>query len=701
MTFLNPAILIGLAAATIPVIIHLLNLRKLKKIEFSTLIFLKELQKNKIRRVKLKQWLLLALRVLIILLIVTAFARPTLEGVSIGGTTSAAKTTALFILDDSFSMSVVDQNGSYINQAEQTIKELLSNLEEGDEAGLILISGDTGGEVPVTTNINSVAEKLKNVNASNASGTINSALIKASNLILESKNFNKEIYLLSDFQKDRIAIEQNLTDLGQTLNEQVKLYSFDYSGKEVYNIGISKLKVITKIFEINKPISFEATVTNYSNQTVNNLVVSLFVGGKRSAQKSIDLASNKAKIVQLEGTANENGFVDIIVEIEDDEVSVDNKRFGSIFIPEKISVLLLYDKFNDIRFVKLALQSAAANGNLELDEKPLSKISTIKLNNYDAVIIIGSKVIDRSDGLRKFLSEGGGVIIFPSSKPELTGFQGLLNSLKLPQPKEIIYYSEQINKTVDIEKVDYDHPLLQNIFRDEQKKEIESPIIQNYYKISPMGIGKSIISLLDGSSFLSEYDFERGKIFVFNVPPVLEWSDFPIKSIFAPIIYKAVVYLSAEDRSESEYIAGEPLNINISRRTLPVIKVVRPDRSEDLINLNGKDSDFLNYGKTYLSGNYKIYSGVDLLETISVNTDQLESNVNYISDDEFEDYLKEINFKGAHIKITKGEDPVTLILQARFGSELWRYFLIAAFLLALIEMTIARSAKKELVDVKE
>ncbi len=701
MTFLNPAILIGLAAATIPVIIHLLNLRKLKKIEFSTLIFLKELQKNKIRRVKLKQWLLLALRVLIILLIVTAFARPTLEGVSIGGTTSAAKTTALFILDDSFSMSVVDQNGSYINQAEQTIKILLSNFEEGDEAGLILVSGDIEGEVAVTTNINSVAEKLKNINVSDASGTINSALIKASNLILESKNFNKEIYLLSDFQKDRIAIEQNLTNLSQALNERVKLYSFDFSGKEVYNIGISKLKVITKIFEINKPISFEVTVTNYSDQTVNNLVVSLIVGGKRSAQKSINLTSNKAKIVQLEGTANKNGFVDVTVEIEDDEVSVDNKRFSSIFIPEKISVILLYDKFNDIRFVKLALQSAADNGNLELDEKPLSKISTIKLNNYDAVIIIGSKVIDRSGDLRRLLTDGGGVIIFPSSEPDLVGFRGILNSLKLPQAKELIYYSEQVNKTVDFEKIDYDHPLLQNIFRDEQKKEIESPIIQNYYKISPMGKGRSIISLLDGSSFLSEYNFGRGKIFVFNVPPVLEWSDFPIKSIFAPLIYKSVVYLSAKDRNNSEYIAGEPLNINISRRTLPIIKVVRPDRSEDLINLNGNDSDFLNFSKTYLSGNYKIYSGVDLLETISVNTEQLESNVNYILDDEFEDYLKEINFKGAHIKITKGEDPVTLILQARFGSELWRYFLFAAFLLALIEMTIARSAKKELVDVKE
>jgi hypothetical protein len=76
-------------------------------------------------------------------MIVTAFARPTLEGVSIGGTTSAAKTTAVFILDDTFSMSVIDQKGSYFNQAKETIKRLLNQLEEGDDVGLVLISRDT------------------------------------------------------------------------------------------------------------------------------------------------------------------------------------------------------------------------------------------------------------------------------------------------------------------------------------------------------------------------------------------------------------------------------------------------------------------------------------------------------------------------------------------------------------------------------
>src|SRR5690606_22459377 len=140
MIFLNPAVLLGLIAASIPVIIHLLNLRKLKKIEFSTLTFLKELQKNKIRKIKIKQWLLLALRVAIILFLVLAFARPALEGVAIGVTTSAAKTSAVFILDDTFSMSVIDVNGSYLNQAKETIKDLINQLQEGDDAALILVS---------------------------------------------------------------------------------------------------------------------------------------------------------------------------------------------------------------------------------------------------------------------------------------------------------------------------------------------------------------------------------------------------------------------------------------------------------------------------------------------------------------------------------------------------------------------------------
>jgi uncharacterized membrane protein len=561
MTFLNPAVLIGLAAASIPILIHLLNLRKLKKIEFSTLIFLKELQKNKIRRVRLKQWLLLALRVLIILMLVTAFARPTLEGISIGGTTSAAKTTAVFILDDTFSMSVIDQKGSYFNQAIQTIKRLLNQLEEGDDVGLVLVSGDKDNELPLTSNINSLEERLNELKISGASGTINSTLISASGLISKSKNFNKEIYLLTDFQKGRIAIDENISNLNQILNEKVKLYSFGFAEAAVYNIGIDALQVTTKIFEKGKPVRFEATVSNYSEQVVNNLVVSLFLGGKRSAQQSINFNPGETTVLQLEGITKQTGYVDAYVEIEDDDISMDNTRHASVYIPEVISVIILHENIADTKFIKLALQLAVENGNINLNEQNLSRINSVQLSSYDVVILVGGNENFNTDDLLAYLRNGGGVALFPSSVFELSGFQNLVGEILLPSPSGIVIGSDENSDPVDFDKTDFNHPVFQNIFRDEQKKQIESPEINTYYKISPMGKGNNLITLLDGSSFLGEYKIGNGKVFMFNVAPVLEWSDFPLKSIFAPLIYKSVYYLSAKRNADIGYISGKSRNL--------------------------------------------------------------------------------------------------------------------------------------------
>ena len=73
MTFLNPFVLFGLAAAAVPVLLHLLNLRKLRTVEFSSVRFLKELQKTSMRRLRFRQILLLILRTLLIIAVVMAF----------------------------------------------------------------------------------------------------------------------------------------------------------------------------------------------------------------------------------------------------------------------------------------------------------------------------------------------------------------------------------------------------------------------------------------------------------------------------------------------------------------------------------------------------------------------------------------------------------------------------------------------------
>jgi len=693
MIFLNPAVLLGLLAATIPIIIHLFNLRKLKKIEFSTLAFLKELQKNKIRKIKLKQWILLALRVLIILFVVLAFARPTLQSIQIGGTTSAAKTTAIFILDDTFSMSVVDQKGSYFNQGKEIIKQIISQLQEGDEVGLILVSNPTK-ENKLTTNFSEFIKNLDMLDLSYSTGDLNSSIVKAAQLISESKNLNREIYLISDFQKNKINDEKAQNDLSELLNDKVRFYSFNLADKDVFNLSIDDLKINNQIFEKDKPISFSITITNNSKQDVNSGVVSLFMNNERSAQKSFDVASGQSAIVDIEATSKTSGFIDVVAEIETDEIEQDNKRFASIFIPEKISVGLFAENQNDLTFVDLALQTAG-EGKYLIERKNINQLTSQQLSKYQTIIISANNISNGIEQLKDLVSNGGGLILFPSSNPDAASFNRTLTQLGLGNAQAFVGKVNGSDIKINFDKTDFDHPVFQNIFKSDDKKKYESPELNAYYKLTQSG--KQIISLVDGSSFLNEIKIGNGKVFLFNSSPVLSWSDFPIKSIFAPLINKSVVYLSAKDREQNVFLAGQEISVNLKGSTQSQIKIVKPDKSEEFINLDQNQSrDYLTYRNTQTAGNYKIYSGENLIEDISVNTDPTESKTIYADKDDFENYLSQINFKGVYTSIDKDENISKKIMQARFGSELWRYFLLVAIILALIEMTIARNTKKEL-----
>ncbi len=692
MTFLNPAILFGLLAASIPVLIHLLNLRKLKKIEFSTLTFLKELQKNRIRKIKLKQWLLLALRVLIILLLVFAFARPTLEGVAIGGTTSAAKTTAIFILDDTFSMSVVDANGSYLNQAKQTIQDLLKNLQEGDEAALVLVSGKND-EVKSSTNLSEFINKVVDVEPAYSSGYLHNAVVKASNILSESKNFNKEIYIFSDFQKGRISEEGSLSDLSQLLDEKVKIYTFDFSGKEIYNAGIDAIDVETQIFEKDKPVNFSVTVSNYSSSEINNLVVSLFVDDERTAQQSVALAAGASSVLSMEALIIKSGYSEVFAEIEDDEIMQDNRRYTNIFIPDKIPLIILYDNESDVQFINLALQSSGNRETFDITKRNLSQLSSVNLNHFNAAFIVGSENINSVDRIKQFAENGGGLFLFPGSKTSVQDFQNLLSALNLPSLLGEFGEVGNQDNVVNFDKTEFNHPVFQNIFTEGIKKNIESPEIYHHLKLTTTGA--TIISLMNGSSFLSEYKISNGKVFICSAAPVLSWSDFPLKGIFPPLINKSVFYLASKNSTEKKYLSGETININLSNKAISQLRIEKPGEQEEFINPEDV-SEFLSYSNTDFTGLLKVYSGQNIIEEVPVNHNPLESTTSSVSINDFENYLSEINFKGTFLNVDKDQNPVDVILQARFGSELWKLFLLAAIITALIEMLVARNMKKEI-----
>ncbi len=698
MVFLNPAVLFGFIAASIPIIIHLLNLRKLKRIEFSTLAFLKELQKNKIKKVKIKQWILLALRTLIIIFLVLSFARPTIKSTAITGTGSAAKTTAVFIIDNTYSMSLINDKGSYLNQAIKTTKSLLNQLQEGDDVYIIPLS--TPNKTIHSSDFSKIKAELDNLQISYISTPLHSAITKAANLISQSDNYNKEIYILSDFQKKRLSDEETISsNLSTLLNQQVRLYSFNFSGKESANLTLSELNSTNQIFRIGKEIGFEALVSNYGNITVSNSVVSLFINGERTAQQNVTLNPGESKKVEFSTLLKKGGNVEVFAELEDDEIKFDNKRFLSIEVPEKIKLLILYDNQNDLYFIKTALIQSDSLSNISIYEKPLSNVSSLNLNDYNTIILGGSETIPNYSPIKEYLANSGNLIVFPSSKSNGQNFKRLLENLDIPYSGETV---GGINNKVgyNFGYADFSHPLFADLFSNTNKQKIQSPSVFLYYKLKTGSFGRSIIEMEDKSPFLAEYNFKLSKVLVFNSAPIPEYTDFPLKGIFAPIINKAVYYLSVKNLGNNSINAGNDIYINIAKLPVTVLQIKKPENQSEVLSTDSLiNKSVFDYKNTETIGIYKIINNNKLINFPSVNINPIESDLNYLTELDFKNYLSQLRFEGNYYKLDPNKDYLQSINQSRFGAELWRLFLIIALLLAIVEMLVSKSSKKDLTNL--
>jgi hypothetical protein len=687
MVFLNPTILLGLLAASIPIVLHFLNLRKIKKVEFSTLAFLKELQKSKIRKIKIKQLLLLLLRILIILFLVASFARPTLESTNLGGVASKAKTTAVFILDNSFSMSVVNKSGSYLNQAKEQIKKIIPSFESGDELFLILTSDISG-----KANMLKSAKELDAIGISNVTIPFVKSLKLAADILKESDNFNKEIFLFSDFQSSTF-LEKDSTSLKLSI-ENVKFYISNFGGRSIPNYSIKNVSFNNQIFELGKEIEI-ATELKSDAKNRNEKLVSLFLNGKRVAQKNIPFATSETIFSNFQATIEKAGLIEVLAEIEEDQIELDNKFYSHLVVPANIKLLIISSLKNESKFLKAAL-STSKSTTFNFKEVNPNEFSNINLDNYNTLVLIGSELYKHSKILKDFVSAGGTILLFPKSNVSLSNMNKLTRPLLLPRIKGIVKLDDDSSFN-EFEKIDYEHPIFNGLFEKKQQ-EIESPRIRKYLKFDITNNGRRIISLQDNSSFLSEHTIGKGKILFFGIAPSLLWSNFPIKNIFAPLINRSVSYLNTTVNQNENIFAGDVFDVNVSKRKSVQIKVVKPDGSIELVNHGFKVGNYLKYRNSSNVGNYKFYSNEKLLDVKSVNVNPKESELEIIQMKNFVEQIKKGN--NSVVKISSSENYLTEITTARYGSELWKIFLIVALLLALVEMFIARSAKKDLVELE-
>ncbi|MBW7888900.1 MAG: BatA domain-containing protein [Bacteroidetes bacterium] len=716
MTFLNPFVLFGLAAAAIPILIHLLNQRKLPTIEFSTLTFLKELQKNKIRKIKIRQWLLLLIRTLLMLVLVLAFSRPALKG-SLGFTGTHAKTSLFIILDNSASMELHNEQGKYLAQVKTKANELLSLLQEGDDAVVLRLSElpDQQHAAP-THNLEVLRQTIEATDVSYKHHTIEEALRITSQITQKSQNINKEIYILTDGQRSTFFSDTVSKIEERLFPKNISMFVLSCANSQPENIGIEKIILPSSIVQINKPISLFAVIKNYGTNAVYNFLSGLEIDGKRIMQKSISLEAGQFSTVEFLFTPQRSGFISGKVTLEEDEFPADNTFYFSLFIPDHLQLLLVSPSTKESQYVAAALSvfEQQTSAPVTVTAIPPNQLSERTIENQDVLLLCGVTEVSQSQQqiLRSYLTNGGGILFFPSSDTTKTDYRNLFSAINLSTGKlHRAMGGSQSGFT--FQRIDFDFPIFKGMFETNQKdlaKNIPSPSVLTSLSFPSANV-QSIISLYDGTPFMWEYKIHRGKIIGFSVPATTVWSDFPFTSSFLPFLHQSILYLATETNTANS-VEGKIIEniVEISTKSfrgkknqlLQTVVVRNPELHETILQSVRKYdsssvfSSIFEYKDASLPGIYIVLHNSDTLYAFAENMNRKESDMRLAAKNEILATAEQLGIAEHAVTFLEPKESIAgRVMQSRFGIELWKYFLLLAAVLALLEMIIGREAKKD------
>ena len=694
MTFLNTTILIGLIAGAIPIIIHLITRQKAKTVFFSTLRFLKELQNQQIRRLKIRQILLLILRTLIILLLILAFARPTLKGRLSTGVSSAANTTAVLILDNSLSMGLESNGQQLYDIARKRVRELETLFSAGDEIFALFA---TSGSPPVFDgakyDFKTVNRIIQKTSVSQSSTDLVGALIKAKEILDKASNINKEIYLISDLQQ---AGFKNIDDLVLPIfqDDKIKVFIIPIYENQVSNLVITDVKPANQIIEQGKVFELKAVVKNVGTKPGRNKLVQLFIDGKRSGQATLNVEPGNSQTATFRVVPQKTGLIAGSVLLEDDGLFLDNRRYFTFYVPEQINVLVIGQNQNDVRFLELALNPGSKQASLVNTENlPPNRIEYGTLTKYQVVILSNVPRVDGAllSSLEDHVRSGRGLIVFLGNEVDLRNYNQNLNTrLSLPLFTETIGEIGSESSFLTLGKIDFSHPIFAGVFED-QKKDVESPLFYFVTKMKLKPGHEKIIEFSNGDPFLLESNAGKGKVLLFASAIDPGWSDLYLRGLFVPLINRGVVYLAGyAKKADQTFLVDQEFTTDVTEKgNLANFQVEKPDgKLAKVVPQFGEGAYKIKFQGSDQAGIYSLYAGDRLITKWAVNPDPNESDVTAID----ENSMKEIIGEGKIITIPNGEELAGVVTTSRYGRELWKYLIGIALVFLIIEMLIAREA---------
>ncbi|ACF13443.1 conserved hypothetical membrane protein [Chloroherpeton thalassium ATCC 35110] len=715
MTFLNPAILFALFAAAVPILIHFLNMKRRKKIEFASLQLIKEIQKSSLRRFKIRQWLLLLLRSLAIFLLVLAFSKPILPGYLAGnGFSNQTKTSAAIVFDTSPSMRYADQrNGDQWRVAKTAAMEVLENFSENDEI-FLLFSCEASASVAAM----SVAEARRQIAQQETSPVFSPTeelLRRALWLLANAKNFNRECYLISDFHPSGF-LAQDTAFAKRRDYEKINLFVLNVAPSDKQNVALYHHEVLTKIFEPQKPIRVQAQARFSQSEPAQNAVVQLFLKEKLSAEKSLSPQPDGTAQTVLTAMPSGTGCTCGKILLEDDNLNADNQRFFSVYIPEKIHVLMAYENRETVRFLEAALKSYENPNFFELDFVSARQLDARNFAPFDALLLVGLENFSKTtlQKLKVFMENGGGVMLFAA--PELKNYESYNQLLKLLGGGRFQPASETLDKSsFTLDPPHVRHPIFDGIYQNSnlarsnsqlQSSELPQIFARANYDKSPSEA--AVLTYLDGRALCSSLKHGNGAAVIFATLPTPQATNLVWQPIFAPLIFRSVFFVSKKAQSATmAYTVGKPDEAILPQGTAlhEHLIVKKPSGKAFIAPLRERLGSVRLQLQPALFDEIGIYEvrksgaqGEELLEKLALNLAPSESEMGALKRQQVQQAIMKTGVDSTHIYFAEtgklsNEAVASLISGSRYGFGIWKYLLALAAACLILETVLAKKVR--------
>lgn len=673
MSFLYPSFLYALVAVAIPIVIHLFNFRRYKTVYFTNVRFLREVKEQTDSRSRIKHLLILLCRILAITFLVLAFAQPFIANRS-AAIKTGKKAVSIFI-DNSFSMGQLVADVPLMEQAKLKARELVAAYAADDE--FQLLTGDFEGSQQRLVDKEEMLNLIKDVRPSAKSRHFNDVISRQMQALSKSNASQKIIFALSDFQK-------NYTDfslLESDSNFQINLVPI--TPKATANLYIDSCWMESPVQVQGQANTLLVRIRNTGQQPVEGGRLTLKVNNQTKAISNFSVAAASFITDSISYTISETGWSRTELSLIDHPITFDDSYFLSYNVADHLNVLVI----NESQLSPYLSALFGSNTFFVFQEVPYNQLNYADLFRQQFVILNGLKVLSTglSAELKKFVEQGGNLLIFPDAAADVNSYNILLQLLG----SDLISGFAMQKKSVS--KINTLDPIFSDVFQ-QVPQNLSLPQSSGSFLLTTRTATTSmpLLTFSDGSFFMNKYAVGSGLLFLSAVPLDKAVTDFPLNPLFAPLIYRMAIY--RESSPPNAMVIGQNNRIGIPADL---------SHNDQVLRLKGLSDEFIPPQR--LIGNQVIvnisneidqagmYSLIDPngaeQSVVAMNYDRLESDMHFLPMEDLVNAGKRLNIR---IIQNAKRDLSNVIAGQGLGLPLWKVSVIFVLLFIALEIVLLK-----------